>query len=79
MELDVDLLREQSIRCLFQDISTLGYLEHTVRLVTSGRVQVKPTISHVLSGIEMVPKAFEITANKRKYNAINPAQVMHSQ
>ncbi len=41
MELDVDLLREQSIRCLFQDISTLGYLEHTVRLVTSGRVQVK--------------------------------------
>ena len=42
MELDVDLLREQSIRCLFPDISTLGHLEHnTVRLVTSGRVQVK--------------------------------------
>ena len=79
MELDVNLLRERSIRCLFPDISTLGHLEHTVRLVTSGRVQVKPTISHVLSGIEMVPKVFEITANKRKYNAINPAQVMHSQ
>ena len=79
MELDVDLLREQSIRCLFQDISTLGYLEHTVRLVTSGRVRIEPTISHVLSGIEMVPKAFEITANKNKYNAINPAQVMLDQ
>ena len=76
MELDVDLLREQSIRCLFQDISTLGYLEHTVRLVTSRRVQVKPTISHILFGIETVLKAFEITADKSKYNAINPAQVM---
>tara|TARA_B100000749_G_C18225687_1_gene382097 strand:- start:127 stop:363 length:237 start_codon:yes stop_codon:yes gene_type:complete len=77
MELDVDLLREQSIRCLFQDISTLGHLEHnTVRLVTSGRVQVKPTISHILFGIETVLKTFEITANKSKYNTINPAQVM---
>ena len=77
MELDVDLLREQSIRCLFQDISTLGHLEHnTVRLVTFGRVQVKPTILHILFGIETVPKAFEITADKSKYNAINPAQVM---
>ena len=77
MELDVDLLREQSIRCLFQDISTLVHLEHnTVRLVTSGRVQVKPTILHILFGIETVPKAFEIIADKSKYNAINPAQVM---
>jgi hypothetical protein len=29
----------------------------------------------VLDGIEQVPKAFEITANKGKYKAINPAQV----
>ena len=45
-------------------------------LVSSGRVRVKPTITHVLDGIESVPKAFEITANKGKYKAINPAQVM---
>ena len=76
MELDVNLLRERSIRCLFPNISTLGHLEHTVRLVTSGRVQVKPTISHILFGIETVLKTFEITANKSKYNTINPAQVM---
>ncbi len=43
------------------------------------RVTTESTISHVLSGIEMVPKAFEITANKNKYNAINPAQVMLDQ
>lgn len=73
---DVDLLRERSLRYLFPDISTSAHLEFTVRLVASGRVQVKPMITHVLHGIESVPQAFEITANKGKYQAISPAQVM---
>jgi threonine dehydrogenase-like Zn-dependent dehydrogenase len=76
MELDVDFLRERSLRFLFPDISTLGHLEHTVRLVASGRVRLKPTITHILHGLESVPQAFEITANKAKYRAINPAQVI---
>src|SRR5207248_4898146 len=76
IELNVDLLRERSLRYLFPDISTQAHLEHTVRLVASGRVRLKPTIKHVLSGIESVPLAFDITANKGKYKAINPAQVM---
>ena len=76
MELDVDLLRERSLRLLFPDISTLAHLEHTVRLVASGRVRLAPTITHVLHGLEAVPEAFEITANKGKYQAINPAQVV---
>jgi threonine dehydrogenase-like Zn-dependent dehydrogenase len=76
LQLNIDFLRERSLRYLFPDISTLAHLEHTVRLVASGRVRVKPTITHVLSGIEAVPKAFEITANKGVYKAINPAQVM---
>ena len=76
LQLDVDLLRERSLRFLFPDISTLAHLEHTVRLVASGRVRLKPTITHVLSGLEAVPRAFEITANKGKYQAINPAQVL---
>jgi threonine dehydrogenase-like Zn-dependent dehydrogenase len=74
--LDVDRLRERSLRYLFPDISTRAHLEHTVRLVATGRVRLKPTITHVLSGIESVPTAFEITANKGKYQAINPAQVV---
>jgi threonine dehydrogenase-like Zn-dependent dehydrogenase len=78
LELNVDLMRERSLRYLFPDISTLGHLEHTVRLAASGRVRLKPTITHILDGIESVPKAFEITANKGKYQAINPAQVMMS-
>jgi threonine dehydrogenase-like Zn-dependent dehydrogenase len=76
LDLNVDLLRERSLRYLFPDISTHAHLEHTVRLVASGRVRVNSTITHVLHGIETVPEAFEITANKGKYKAINPAQVM---
>ncbi len=78
-ELDIDLLRERSLRYLFPDISTLEHLQHTVNLVASGRVRLQPTITHVLDGINEVPKAFEITANKGKYQAINPAQVRMAQ
>jgi len=76
LELNIDLFRERSLRYLFPDISTLGHLEHTVRLVATGRVRLKPTITHALAGLAEVPRAFEITANKGKYGAINPAQVM---
>jgi threonine dehydrogenase-like Zn-dependent dehydrogenase len=76
LQLNVDLLRERSLRYLFPDISTQGHLAHTVRLVASGRVRLGPTITHVLQGIDSVPQAFEITANKGAYKAINPAQVM---
>jgi len=75
-ELNVDLLRERSLRYVFPDISTLAHLEHTVRLVASGRVKLRPTITHILHGMDAVPQAFEITANKGRYQAINPAQVM---
>lgn len=74
--LPIDLLRERSLRYVFPDISTRAHLEFTVRAVASGRVRLKPTIRHVLQGIEAVPQAFEITANKGTYQAINPAQVM---
>ena len=50
VSLPVDLLRERSIRYVFPDISTLQHLEHTVRLVSSGRVRLKPAITHVLKG-----------------------------
>jgi threonine dehydrogenase-like Zn-dependent dehydrogenase len=76
VSLPIDLLRERSVRYVFPDISTLQHLEHTVRLVSTGRVRLKPAITHVLRGIDKVPEAFEITANKGKYRAINPAQVV---
>lgn len=76
LQLNVDKFRERSLRYLFPDISTQAHLEHTVRLVASGRIRLAETITHVLSGIESVPRAFEITANKATYKSINPAQVM---
>jgi len=76
LEVDIDLLRERSLRYLFPDISTLAHLEHTVRLVASGQVRLTPVITHILKGIERVPEAFEITSNKARYKAINPAQVV---
>ncbi len=76
LELNIDTLRERSLRYVFPDISTQQHLEHTVRLTSSGRVHLQPTITHVLEGIDKVPQAFEITANKGKYGAINPAQVV---
>ncbi len=74
--LDIDLFRERSLRYIFPDISTQAHLQHTVRLVATGRVNMQATITHVLEGIDSVPGAFEITANKAKYKAINPAQVL---
>jgi len=76
LELDVDVFRERSLRYIFPDISSQAHLEYTVRLVATGRISMEPTITHVLQGIDKVPEAFEITANKGKYQAINPAQVV---
>ena len=78
LELDIDLFRERSLRYLFPDISSQAHLEYTVRLVATGRISMKPTIRHVLEGLDKVPEAFEITANKGKFGAINPAQVVIS-
>jgi threonine dehydrogenase-like Zn-dependent dehydrogenase len=75
VSLPIDRMRERSLRLVFPDVSTRHHLEHTVRLVATGRVRLEPTIRHVLHGIESVRQAFEITANKGKYQAINPAQV----
>lgn len=76
VELSIDILRERSLRYIFPDISTLAHLEHTVSLVASGRIRLKPAITHILEGLDQVPQAFEITANKGRYRAINPAQVV---
>ena len=76
LELDIDTLRERSLRYVFPDISTQAHLAHTVRLASTGRIHLKPTITHVLNGLDQVPQAFEITAHKGKYGAINPAQVV---
>jgi threonine dehydrogenase-like Zn-dependent dehydrogenase len=64
------------VRIISPKMTTIAYLQHAMRIVASGQVQLKPIVTQVLSGIETVPKAFEITGNKGRYNSIMPAQVM---
>lgn len=48
------------------------------RLVAQKRIRIDPMITHKLEGIEKMAQALEITANKSKYGALNPAQVRFS-
>jgi len=53
-------------------------IKYAIDLVASKRVQIEPTVTHILKGIEKIPEAFEISGNKAKYGAVNPAQVVIS-
>jgi len=49
-----------------------------VEMIASGRLRIAPMVTHSLDGLESVPRAFEITGNKRAFDAINPCQVVVS-
>ncbi len=72
------LFRMRSLRYLFPSMLDRRMFEATVNMVASGRVDLKPMITKVLDGIERVPEAFELTANKSKHGLINPAQIIIS-
>lgn len=76
LELNPRTLRQKSIRYIFPILGTTRSLTLAARLVASRRVDVASTITHILQGIEKVPEAIEITANKAQYRATNPAQVV---
>lgn len=49
--------------------------EYAVDLVATKRVQLAPLVTHELEGLDKMLEAIEITGNKAKFGAINPAQV----
>jgi hypothetical protein len=49
---------------------------YTVQVVGEKRVKVKPTIGKILHGLESLKEAVELTAEKGKFNLINPPQVV---
>lgn len=53
-----------------------SYFELAAELVNRKEIDLKSMITHILTGIEKLPEAIEITTSKAKYGAINPAQVM---
>ena len=72
----ISLIDKKGIRVVGRRYPSPRMIDYAIDLVASKRVQIEPTITHVLKGLETVPKAFEITGNKAKYGAINPAQVI---
>ncbi len=76
IQFPVEKFREKGVAYLFPQPPTAKQMDYALRAAATGRVKLKPTITHVLHGLEKVPEAFEITGNKGKYGAINPAQVV---
>jgi len=76
--LDLNVLRAKRIKYIFPNEATMEDMELGIQLVASGRVRLKPYITHVLHGIEKLPQAFDITAHKARHNAINPPVVVVS-
>lgn len=72
----IQQIDKKGIRVIGRRYPSPRMINYAIDLVASKRVQIEPTITHVLHGIEKVPEAFEISGNKAKYGAINPAQVV---
>jgi threonine dehydrogenase-like Zn-dependent dehydrogenase len=78
VNIDLNILRAKRIKYIFPDECYREDMMEGTRLLAEGKIRFKPYITHVLQGIDKLPEAFEITANKARYGAINPAVVVVS-
>jgi threonine dehydrogenase-like Zn-dependent dehydrogenase len=75
------LLRERAVALLHPRSGAGGYspgasvFEYALRLIARGDVDVESLVTHRLQGIDALPKAVGITADKAAHGAINPVQV----
>jgi threonine dehydrogenase-like Zn-dependent dehydrogenase len=65
----------RSVKYIFPEWPRM--VREAIAYVASGKVQLKPLVTHELRGLTEIPRAFEILANKPKFNAIQ-AQVIVS-
>jgi len=70
------VLRTKNITLLGGNPGASRHFYHGAKLISTKRINVKKSVTHVLEGIDKLAEAFEITGNKGKYKAINPAQVV---
>lgn len=74
--LDFNYLRAKRVTYMFPpELASPKEMVLAARLIAQKRIKIDPMITHKLDGIEQIPKSLEITANKAKYAALNPAQV----
>ncbi|WP_421699780.1 zinc-dependent alcohol dehydrogenase [Ancylobacter sp.] len=69
-------IEKKGLRIIGRRPPTPKMIRYAIDLVASKRVQIEPTIKHTLHGLDQVPKAFEMLANKSVYGVINPPQVV---
>lgn len=72
---DVSPINSKGVMYRGLGTSTAKLAQYSLNLVATKRVQLAPLVNHVLDGLDKIPQAFEITGNKARYKAINPAQV----
>lgn len=70
------LFRFRGIRYLFPSLMSEAIFQRTLAWLGDGLIDVRPMVTHVLSGLENVPEAFRLTARKSEYGLVNPAQVL---
>ncbi len=74
--LDFNYLRAKGVSYMFPpELATPKQMGLAARLIAQKRINIDAMITHKLEGIEKIPESLEITANKAKYGALNPAQV----
>ena len=74
--LDPIPFKEKALKYVFPKPVTQKQFRFGINLLSRNRIDIRPLITHVLNGIENVPQAFDITANKKEHRATNPAQVI---
>lgn len=68
--------RTRSIELIFPQIADLGHLSTAALMVAQRRLRIDPLISHAVWGLERTQLAFEITAEKARYGATGPCQIV---
>lgn len=77
--LDFNVLRAKRVTYMFPpELASPKEMVLAARLVAQKRITLDPMITHKLEGIQKLLEAIEITGNKTKYGALNPAQVRFS-
>ncbi|MGX1308118.1 threonine dehydrogenase-like Zn-dependent dehydrogenase [Amorphus suaedae] len=70
------LIEKKGLHVIGRSLPTPKIIDFAIDLAASKRVRLEPTILHKLEGLESVPQAFDMLANKSKHGIINPPQVV---
>lgn len=74
--LEINEWRIRSVSLVFPALGTPRHLRLAANMALQGRLKIDPLISHVVWGLEQAPRAFEITADKQRFGATGPCQIV---